>query len=181
MAKGKDPIVPGRSCADCAMCCMVLRIVALDKPKSVWCEHCVAKKSCGIYDTRPDECRDFYCGYLTLAELGEEWKPSKSKIVLASDLNGSRVTAHVDPKRPDAWKQEPYYSTLKKWSKAAVPHGGMVMACVGARMYVIFPDRDVDLGLVGPEDRIVTNEQRTPQGIRLEARVERKAAAKGSE
>jgi hypothetical protein len=142
-------IVPGRSCEDCALCCMVMGIRELNKPKDMWCRHCSSKKSCDIYAQRPGECRDFHCGYLTLASIGEEWKPSRSKIILVQDMGGNRVTAHVDPKRPDAWKKEPFYSTLKNWSKAALPHGGQVLVCVGHRTYRIFPDRDEDLGIVG--------------------------------
>ncbi len=152
IADGKNPVLPGRSCNDCAMCCMVMGVKELDKPKGVWCRHCTTRKACDIYDARPEECRTFYCGYLTLAELGEEWKPNRSKIVLASRKKENRITAHVDPRRPDAWRQEPYYATLKKWAKAAAPHKGQVIVSVGARAYMILPDRDVDLSVGGPAD-----------------------------
>ena len=37
-------------------------------------------------------------------------------------------------------------------------------------MYMIFPDRDVDLGVVGLDEFIVVDEVSTPFGTRLEAR-----------
>jgi hypothetical protein len=138
--------VAGRSCEGCALCCMVLGIQEIDKPKNTWCGHCVSRKSCGIYESRPTECRTFYCGYLTVADLGEEWKPSRSKIVMVADRKGTGVTAHVDPQRPDAWKKEPFYSRLKLWSRAASRRGGEVLVCVGPRTYRILPDRDIDAG-----------------------------------
>jgi hypothetical protein len=97
------------------------------------------------------------------------WKPSHSKLVLVSELGGSRIAAHVDPQRPDAWRREPYYSQLKRWAAAVVPHRGQVVACIGQRTFMIFPDRDVDLGIVGDDDRIITGERETPLGIHLEA------------
>ena len=148
---------------------MVLEIKELQKPEGVWCDHCSTRRSCDIYEQRPKECRDFYCGYLTIGDLGEEWKPSKSKIVLVSELDGNRICAYVHPNRPDAWRREPFYSTLKEWAVAAAAHRGQVMVCIGRRTYMILPDRDVDLGIVGDDERIVTGEKQTPFGIQLEA------------
>jgi hypothetical protein len=101
--------------------------------------------------------------------LGDEWKPSHCKIVLVAELDGNRIAAHVDPQRPDAWRREPYYSQLKQWAEMAAPHRGQVVACIGRRMYMILPDREVDLGIVGEDELIITGERTTPFGVRLEA------------
>jgi hypothetical protein len=122
-----------------------------------------------IHSERPQECSDFFCGYLTSPDLGEEWKPSHSKIVIAPELNANRIAVHVDPQRPDAWKQEPYYSTLKQLAGKAAPDRGQVVVFVGSRVYMVFPDRDVDLGVVGKDELIVTGERMTPLGIQSEA------------
>jgi hypothetical protein len=163
------PAVPVRSCGDCSLCCKVMRIAALDKPPGSWCKHCKPGSGCTIYPDRPQECRDFVCLYLINAELGEEWKPSQSKIVLVSEQDGNRIVAHVDPQRPDAWKQQPYYQQLKQWAAQSVAFRGQVIACVGRRMHMIFPDRDVDLGIVGLDEFIVVNEVQTPFGVKREA------------
>lgn len=162
-------IVSGRSCEGCAMCCYMLKIDALDKPDGHWCAHCPTKKRCGIHGEHPQECRDFHCGYLTVASLDESWKPSKSKIIMAAELDGQRMTAIVDPARPDAWRKEPYYGTLKAWAEAAVPYNGQVVVRVGPRYWVILPDRDVDLGEVGEDEVIVTEVNQTPTGKKLDA------------
>jgi hypothetical protein len=146
-----------------------MKISEIEKPQGVWCGHCKPRSGCGIYAERPQECRTFYCGYLTNPDFGEEWKPNQSKIVVTPELEGNRIVAHVDPQRPDAWRQEPYYSELKSWAARAVPYRGQVVACVGRRMYMIFPDRDVDLGIVGDDDRIITGERTTSHGVQLEA------------
>ena len=145
-----------KSCDGCAMCCMVMGVKALDKPKGVWCTHCSSRKSCDDYEARPDECRNFYCGYITVEMLDERWKPSKSKIIMVEELGGRRVTAYVDPNRPDAWRKEPFYSTLKGWSQAALAQNRQVMVCVNDRTYIIFPDRDVDLGVVDADHHVIS-------------------------
>ena len=40
---------------------------------------------------------------------------------------------------------------------------------MGRNAHMIFPDRDVDLGIVGDDELIITGERRTPSGVRLEA------------
>jgi hypothetical protein len=147
-----------------------MRIEALAKPAGSWCGNCKPGAGCTIYPDRPQECRDFICGYLMNAELGDEWKPNHCKIVLVSEHDGNRIVAQVDPQRPDAWRRDPYYRHLKKWAARSLPFRGQVIAAVGRRMYMIFPDRDVDLGVFGLDEFIVVEEVQTPVGVRLEAR-----------
>jgi hypothetical protein len=164
-----SPIAPGRKCGTCTLCCKVMKIDELEKPRGIWCRHCSVGVGCRIYDDRPGECRRFLCGYLTEASLSEDWLPTKSKIVLAADLDGKRIAAHVDPSRPDAWKAEPFYSQLKEWARLAAPVNGQVLACVGRTTVVILPDKDVDLGVVADNELIVTLERVTPLGITVDA------------
>ena len=147
-----------------------MRITALEKPAGSWCRNCKPGAGCVIYPDRPQECRSFNCLYVLNAELGEEWRPSRSKIVLVSEQDGNRIVAHVDPQRPDAWRREPYYGQLREWAARSVRFRGQVIAAVGRRMYMIFPDRDVDLGTVGLDEFIVVDEVPTALGVRLEAR-----------
>src|ERR1700761_8952545 len=71
-----------RSCGTCTLCCKVLYVESLAKPQGKWCESCTVGTGCRIYDTRPNECRKFLCGYLTVRELDESWRPSVSKLVV---------------------------------------------------------------------------------------------------
>jgi MinD superfamily P-loop ATPase len=43
----------GRSCGSCSMCCYMMGVEALDKPKYRWCQHCKTGKGCSIY-ANPD-------------------------------------------------------------------------------------------------------------------------------
>jgi hypothetical protein len=163
-----QPATTARSCGDCSLCCKVMEIATLGKPPGSWCWNCKPPHGCAIYADRPLECRNFNCLWLVNLRLGEEWKPSRCKMVLVTDLDGGRLVAHVDPRQPDAWRRHPYYAMLKDWARRSMAFRGQIIAAVGRHMYMIFPDRDVDLGIVGLDEFIVVNAIETPTGIRLE-------------
>jgi hypothetical protein len=132
----------------------VLEAVTLDKPMGVLCKHCVVGVGCGVHATRVDECRNYHCGWLLDAALGEEWRPETAHIVISYDLEGRRLNANADPNYPDAWRQEPYYSQLKNWAATALANNRQVVAYVGRHTFVILPDRHVDLGVFTEDDYI---------------------------
>ncbi len=158
-----------RSCGTCTLCCKLLSVETIGKPEGVWCDHCLTRRSCGIYDTRPGECRDYYCGFMLLPHLGEEWRPARSRLVLGIEPGGNTIYVYVDPARPDAWRREPFYSKLKEWARNAVPSHGRVIVRLGNRRIVVLPDRDVDLGTLGRDEMIVLKEEQLPRGVVLDA------------
>ena len=134
-----------RACGDCTLCCKLLGIDELDKPAGQWCAHCAVGRGCAIYESRPEPCRTFLCGYLTWPVAGEHWFPVRSKMILASAFGGKRLAVHVDPGRPNAWREAPYYSDLKRWSAVGARDGRQLVVSVGRRSILILPDRDVEL------------------------------------
>lgn len=80
-----------------------------------------------------------------------------------------RIVVFVDPGRPNAWRERPYYTELKEWSALGVEHQTHLLVCVGNRSIVIFPDRDVDLGHVKDDEGIVTVVEPGPFGDRWDA------------
>jgi hypothetical protein len=160
----KPSPTPARGCDGCTLCCKVLRVSALQKPHGVWCEHCAIGAGCRIYDRRPGECRSFNCGFLQLDYLTEEWRPANSKIVIVAELDGSRIAAHVDPDRPGSWRREPYYSQLKEWSRLGARNRRQVVVYVRNRVFVILPDKEVDLGTLANDELIVTQEFTNQRG-----------------
>ena len=69
-------------CGDCTVCCHSLRVIELDKPAGIYCQHCVPGKGCGIYETRFDICRTFLCGWRQVPQLGDAWRPDRSGILI---------------------------------------------------------------------------------------------------
>jgi hypothetical protein len=165
----EEPILDGRACNECTLCCKVLSIKELDKPQGQWCTHCAVGRGCKIYDERPAECGNFYCGYLTWPMTDEHWFPARCKMVIVSELDGNRVAIHVDPSRPTAWQQRPYYEEIKQWARFAAPQMRQVVVCIGNRAIVILPDEDVDLGPVANNERIITGETMEGGHLRMRA------------
>jgi hypothetical protein len=137
------------------MCCRILGIDEIDKPQGAACPHCLSGKGCAIYATRPGECRDFYCGWLTLPMCDAKWYPADCKMVVFPAPEGTRLSIHVDPGRPDAWRREPFYSEIKSWARHVAGRDFQVLVCIGKRTFAILPDEDVDLGVVELDERVV--------------------------
>jgi hypothetical protein len=168
-AANTPELVPGRACGTCSLCCKVLRIEETESPAGEWCKHCDPGHGCKIHPTRPATCRDFFCMWLTLAEIGEHWKPSKSKMVLRSELDGARIAAHVDKSSPGAWLRAPYYQDLKRWAAIAAQGENQVSVWIGMHAIVVLPDRDVDLGVVADDEVIISTRQMSEKGAILGA------------
>ena len=79
-------------------------------------------------------------------------------------LSPNSVAVRVDAGHPNAWRREPYYSQLKRWSRAAVESRGQVVVYVKRRVIVILPDKDVDFGDVDLGDQIWVGAFETPAG-----------------
>ncbi|MBR0869257.1 hypothetical protein JQ633_02720 [Bradyrhizobium tropiciagri] len=143
----------GRRCGDCTLCCKVMAIEELAKPANAWCRHCKPGRGCVIYDDRPAECRSFSCVWLINQLLEDHWRPNKSKLVLTTSEDGIEV--RCDPGVPDAWRREPFRSELQQWAISGETVDTTVVVIVGRRMTLVTGEREFDLGIVGPDERIV--------------------------
>ena len=83
-------LVANRECGKCTVCCKVLAIddPALAKSPGTMCPNCKTGSGCRIYDTRPDPCRGFFCGWRYLRELDYKWRPDKSGIMIRMQTSG---------------------------------------------------------------------------------------------
>ncbi len=153
------------------MCCKLLSIGAIQKPRLQWCTHCDVGKGCSIYDQRPQECRTFYCGYLLDSAIEDFWMPAKSKMVLTFESATNQLLIHVDPSRKGAWRQEPYHSRIRQWAAVSLKKRGHVIVWQGDDWIAILPDREVNLGPVDPSQVLITTETPGPSGVAYDIRV----------
>ena len=144
---------PDRACGDCTLCCKVMAIEQLAKPAGSWCAQCRPGRGCLIYHDRPTECRSFSCLWLLNDRLDQYWKPNRSKLVLTTSDDGIEV--RCDPGFPDAWRKEPFRSEIHQWAVSGETHDVTVVVIVGQKMILVAPDREFDLGIVQPDQRIV--------------------------
>lgn len=98
-----NPVQLKAQCGECKLCCKVLGVPDVTTP-GTWCTHCDihGAKGCTIYDTRPGNCRDFECGWLT-NNGAPELRPDRIHIVVTGE--SKRLDAyimHIDPGFPGA-------------------------------------------------------------------------------
>lgn len=142
-----------RECGNCSLCCKVMAIEELAKRAGSWCSRCSPGQGCRTYQDRPRECQDFSCLWLIDPRFGEHWKPNRSKIVLTTSADGLEV--RCDPGFPDAWHKEPFRTEICNLARAGEAHEVSVLVIVGERMTLITPEREFELGVVRPDERIV--------------------------
>jgi hypothetical protein len=142
-----------KTCGECTLCCKVMAIEALAKPANSWCPQCRPARGCLIYADRPAECQTFRCLWLLNDLLDQRWKPSKSRFVLTTSEDGIEV--RCDPGFPDAWRKEPFRSEINQWAISGETHDVTVIVITGEKMILITPEREFDLGVVRPDERIV--------------------------
>jgi hypothetical protein len=65
------------------------------------------------------------------------------------------IEIRCDPGYPDAWRKEPYGSEIRAWARSGESNDLTVVVIVGPRMILVTPDREFDLGIVAPDERIV--------------------------
>jgi hypothetical protein len=156
------------------MCCKVPYIKDFEKAPGAWCSHAVSGKGCGIYPNRPTACQTFYCGWMIDPGFGPEWKPDKAKFVIWTQPDGAILHVDVDPGFPNAWTKPPFYAQIKKWAVESVARNQFVFVRIGLRLIAVLPDREVDLGLVDPEDKLAISRQPGSSGMIYDVEVRRR-------
>ncbi|MGA8898981.1 YkgJ family cysteine cluster protein [Bradyrhizobium sp.] len=162
--------IQDRECGACSLCCKLVAVDELNKVEGVWCTHCApGKGGCLIYDSRPSSCRGFHCGWLQTADFGPEWRPTKSRMVIAAEGDGNRISIYVDPSFPTNWRKEPYYSQLRDLAIEMAQGQKQLLIRINSRAIAMLPDQEIDLGRCERDDQIlVSRDNRTGEwGARL--------------
>ena len=143
----------GRQCGQCSLCCKVLRVIELEKPENVWCDHCLpGHGGCSIHPTRPQICRGYYCGWMLSKTVTDEWYPLKSHMVLSIGAHHGlqTVTVTCDLNYPLAWREPPYYAQLKQMSARGLKVAKqedihLVHVRSAGRVWLMLPNKDVEI------------------------------------
>jgi hypothetical protein len=77
-----------RECGTCTLCCRLKGVASLNKPAREMCQHCTGT-SCGIYDRRPLDCRQWMCG----------WKRDEDGHMFGDELRPDRCGFIIDPRK----------------------------------------------------------------------------------
>jgi len=78
------PLVEGRSCGACGVCCLVLTVREPDLQKLPGhrCPHSREHDGCAVYATRPRICRGYYCGWRTMKWVRPTLRPDISHVLV---------------------------------------------------------------------------------------------------
>jgi len=90
----KHPLVAGRTCGSCNVCCVALTIddPELQKPQGIRCRNARPDNSCAVYDNRPRTCRGFYCGWRLFKWIREPLRPDRSGVLVRLHIVFSKET-----------------------------------------------------------------------------------------
>jgi hypothetical protein len=144
------------------MCCKLTEIDSLKKPSGKWCSHAIHGRGCGIYLSRPNDCREFYCDWMLSDALSDVWKPSKCKFLILTGMDGV-ISVLVDVVSPDAWRKSPYHEFIKRHAASAFARGSLLTVHVGRKMTIVLADREIDVGVV-PDGCVVRLNARSVGG-----------------
>ena len=91
-----------RPCDGCTACCSVFGVHAIDKQPFTDCEHAV-EGGCGIYETRPAKCKEFYC--LWQSEVVPLMaKPDKIGVIFAPTNGKTEFTGQHELQAYEVWE-----------------------------------------------------------------------------
>tara|TARA_R110000772_G_scaffold47449_4_gene108523 strand:+ start:65 stop:514 length:450 start_codon:yes stop_codon:yes gene_type:complete len=94
-----------RECGECTLCCLILPIIDTQSPPNTLCKHCTLSKGCGIYDTRPNNCRNYNCEWILSDDIPMDLKPNKSHMIFEKITHTIQL-ANLEHTHLDAWKEQ---------------------------------------------------------------------------
>lgn len=160
-----------KSCGTCQLCCKVYDIDDIGKKAGDMCFNARGAQGCGIWGIHPKICREFQCLWLKHPDMGPLWRPDLAGFVLKVEPNETTLSVDVDHDRPFAWRLEPYYSQLKKWSEVFIKGEGLVLVYAPEGLYVLTPEEDLFLKTPKRGDILETGMELTLFGPKPFARV----------
>jgi hypothetical protein len=88
------------------------------------------------YDTRPEKCQNFGCGWLTDLSFDDDWFPARAKLYVTHTpaMDGGRdVLISIDPAYPNRWREAPYYDRILQIAAKR----GRVVVSVGSQVFTL--------------------------------------------
>ena len=94
----------------------------------------------------------FSCRWLVDDQMDQHWRPNKSKLDLTTSEDEIEIRCEL---AFDAWRKEPFRSEIRQWAVSDETLDMTVVVMSGQKLILVTPDREFDLGVVGPDERIV--------------------------
>jgi hypothetical protein len=133
-------------CGTCTLCCKIMKVEQIEKPAHTWCRHCEIGKGCGVYDARPEQCRDWSCFWLQSQarddrdRMSPSLRPDRSHVIFdgitdkdTGDYAARGLAVYVDPAYPSAWRRVDVAAVIGR----AANNGLRVIVATGAKRKLI--------------------------------------------
>jgi hypothetical protein len=135
------------------MCCKVMKIDAISKPKLKWCPHCDIGKGCKIYSNKPEECTTFQCLWLMDERLDDNFKPDRMKVVIYPHIRGYIIADCDQRSSMNDQKNMPLFKELARLVESML--GMCLIVCHGDYMKAVTPNGIYDLGATRETHNVV--------------------------
>jgi len=128
-----------RSCGTCSLCCTVMGVEELKKPRDHRCEFLNVLGRCSCYATRPQSCADFECLWLQ-GLWPEKLRPDRSRAVPSTNAAGDMFVLHIAPQDRGAHLRGKLADTIARAASGGIP---VIVVCGDER--TIFGARPEDI------------------------------------
>ena len=105
-----------RKCGGCQLCCEIFGVAELDKEQLKKCKH-QCESGCGIYVTRPRECKIYQCLWKFDENVPEAHRPDRLGVVIDKRETPIGPAIVVHQKKPNQWRQNPVWPILQHLCK----------------------------------------------------------------
>ena len=136
---------PRRAANAAAVRCAARSMRCRSSPSPQECGASIARQARGAPSMTqlPDQCRLFFCLWMTDGAMPAEWRPDRARFVLSVYPSNGFVYGQVDPGSPAAWRRAPYYDRLRAMAKALLDERRHLIMFVGDEATLVMPDRGV--------------------------------------
>jgi hypothetical protein len=112
----------GRQCGNCTLCCKLVPVRSIEKPRDTWCSHCDPSRGCKIYDDRPLDCKLWSCLWLIDGDAAERLQPKRYHCVFdvmidfigVNGVDNPVAQLWVDPAYPLAYRDPAVHAEIER-------------------------------------------------------------------
>ena len=148
-----------RKCGDCVGCCLTPSLSVLPHKLlgGACSEACTGrKKGCGIYETRPDGCREYQCHWLFNGLLETKHRPDKVGVIF--DDGQIRQKGFLEKLGHDLDLVLPPLTAREIWP-GAFKRQALLLKLLATKLVVVLvrdpTDQSSEFKIIGPNDGVV--------------------------
>ena len=142
-------------CDGCTLCCEILDVPWMDSPVGELCKHCKDEVGCDIYDTAPEDCKNFRCAYNQIDNPPIELRPDKCKIIFER-MNNNIFLGTMHPDYNEAYKTEIMQKELLKFFERGF---SVIIHSFTIKNPVVYPAKDRTASEVWSEYKEIVKER----------------------